>query len=358
MRYAFLLFSVLMGCSLWANAPAASVPKTEEVARAKARPTPLQSSDGALYVSCATADRATLRWPILRFAETVRKHLSETYLPLGSSATPLVIEIGTETNQVTTVERRSFRTGDGFAQLILRIPNPETVDLEILREAVGEALLRERARSQTGRYSSYTWPKWWLRAVLNASKGNVWKAEAYERLQAEIRQNKAPSLQSLLTAEREPSEDAAAFLAMWILGETPYQKQNNRLSLLVNPWTPIFMLGILDEGAWQTWLAEQDKVILLPGVITYSQFLRWQETLDDPVDTADALRLATALSRTMIGRPKTFCDLAERYLSAYSAYVNEGPEAYWTLRRVADTEAKALEQQLQQCKMISIEEGK
>ena len=357
MRCGCLLLCGLTASLLWGNPTSTPAEKPTESARLQARPTPLQSSDGALYVSCATTERAALRWPILRFAETVRKHLSEAYLPLGSSATPLVIEIGTETNQVTTVERRSFRTGDGFAQLILRIPNPETVDLEILREAVGEALLRERARSQTGRYSSYSWPKWWLRAVLNASKGNVWKAEAYERLQAEIRQGKAPTLQELLLSEQEPSVEAAAFLAMWILEKTPYQKKNNRLSLLVNPWTPVFMLGILEEDAWQTWLAEQDTVILLPGVITYSQFLRWQTSLDDPTNAADALRLATAVSRTMIGRPKAFRDLAERYLTAYSAYVNNGPNAYWPLRREADAAAVTLQKHLEQVKMLSLEAG-
>jgi hypothetical protein len=59
----------------------------------------------------------------------------------------------------------------------------------------------------------------------------------------------------------------------------------------------------------------------------------------------------------MIGRPKAFCDLAERYLSAYSAYVNHGPGAYWPLRREADAAAVTLQKHLEQVKMLSLEAG-
>lgn len=354
-RYCFL-GCLLLFCQAIALAKGvASDINQKDVARLKALPQPLQSADGAFYVSCATAERASWRWPILRFTETVRTHLSDTFLPLGTSAAPLLIEIGAETNAVATIERRSFRTGDGFAQLILRVPNPETVELEVFREAVGEALLREKFREQTGRYAGFSWPKWWLRAVVNASKGNVWKAEAYERFQTAIRQTTPPTLRQLFFADSEPDSDAAAFLAMWVLNETVYQKRDQRVALLTQPWDVDRLLQILDEGAWQTWLAEQDTVILLPGTITYSQFLRWQSTLADPQSTDEAMRLATAISRAMIGRPQPFCDLSELYLRAYSAYVNGGLEAYRPLRKEADEAAHFLEQYLKREKLLSLE---
>lgn len=330
--------------------------KNETLSRLKALPPPLQSASGKLFVSVQSADRAALRWPIMRFAETVSTHLSDTFMPLGSASSPLSIEIGTATNAVTKIERRIFSTGDGFAQLVIRIPNPETVDLEVLREAVGEALLREKTREHAGSYGAFKWPKWWLQAVLNASKGNVWKAEAFERLQTEIATSGAPSVSQLLTKGDQCSAEATAFFATWLLEETDYKRLDRRVALLTSPWDAETMAATLDEAAWQAWLKAQESVVFLPGTITYSQFVRWKESLTPPTSPADAMKRTQAISRAMIGRPKPFCDLSDLYFRAYAAYLNGGLEAYLPLRQDADAAADILEQHLKRTGQISLEE--
>lgn len=325
-------------------------------ARLKALPPPLQSASGKLFVSAQSAERAALRWPIMRFAETVADHLSDTFLPLGSATSPLAIEIGTATNAVSGIERRIFSTGDGFAQLVIRIPNPESVDLDVLREAVAEALLREKTREHTGSYAAYSWPKWWLRALVDASKGNVWKAESFERLQAEIRQGSTPTLAHLLGNDAQVSREAAMFFALWLLEDAPYQRPEQRIALLTTPWSNAKLLETLDESAWQTWLKAQESVIFLPGTLTYSQFLRWKESLIVPQTNAEALKQTQAISRAMIGRPRPFCDLCDLYFRAYTAYLNGGIEAYRPLRREADEAAAFLEQHLERTGRLTIEE--
>ena len=331
----FGLFSAGMLC--------ANTPKNVAVERLKALPPPLQSSTGKLFVSCVSAERAAMRWPVMQFAEQVSTHLGETYLPLGSAISPLSIELGSQTNVVTNVKRSVFRTGDGFSQLIIRVPNPETVDLEALREAVAEALLRERVREETGRYAAFSWPKWFLTAVVNASKGNLWKAEAYERLCEQLA-TVTPTLEQILVKrDTSVTPEVDAFFVMWLLEETAYNKKNERLRLLCTPWSAGDLQYGLVEAEWQKWLTVQESRVFLLGALTRSQFKRWHSELVDPADTAEAMTQANGFARMMIGRPQRFRDLCELYLKAYTAYISGGESAYRALRREADEAAQILE---------------
>lgn len=339
-----LFVALLIGFgTLCVGAETGVVSKNEALNRLKALPPPVQSASGAIFVRCASPDRANLRWPVMRFAETVRTHLSEAFLPLGSTLSPLSIELGTQTNSVTGIERRVFRTGDGFSQLILRVPNPETVDLEVLREGIAEALLRERVREETGRYAAFAWPNWWLTAVVNASKGNLWKVEAYERVAAQLEATGIPTVEQVLVTREKTSPEMDAFFVMWLLEETAYAQKDNRLALLTTLWDSEALCQTLSETSWQAWLKAQADRIFMPGTLTRSQFKRWRASLETPQDAEAAVAMANGLGRVMLARPQPFRDLCELYLKAYTAYISEGIDDYKTLRALADEAAEILQ---------------
>lgn len=326
------------------------------VARLKALPPPVQSNDGTVFVGASTAERAALRWPVLRFVDTVRANFAEVFLPLGSTTSPLSVELGAATNRVETVERRTLRTPDGFSQLIIRVPNPETVDLEALRLAVVEALLRERARAAGGTYASLTWPAWFVAAAVDASRGGVWKAEAYERLRAAGNAPETPGwrLDDFFSAAPPPRE-AAAFFALWLFQRTGGKTVGGRAALLTAPWTRADIVGSASDAAWQAWLEGLESTVFLPGVLTRSQFARWAATLAEPKTPQEAMALSEQVSRFAVGRPQVFRDLSELYLRAYAAAALGKTEDYTALRAQAD-EAKAfLEAHLRRQPVLSDE---
>lgn len=346
---------LLMGGALSAAQAEPKRPHTDALERLKALPTPLQSSSGAIFVSCASADRAALRWPVMRFAETINHHLSTTYLPLGSTTSPLSIELGAQTNAVSTINRRIFRTGDGFSQLVLQIPNPETVDLEILREGVAEALLRENVRERTGRYAAYTWPQWFLRALLNAAKGNLWKAEAYERLQTQLGTAAPPSVTEILNNRDHSTPELDAFFLIYLLEASDFSPKAARASLLTTPDVTALLSATVDEAKWQAWFAQLNSRVFLPGALTRSQFNRWLESLTDPTTPDEAVKQANAISRSTLARPLPFRDLADLYLAAYTAYINKGEAAYRRARQDADEAAAILKQHFTRYELLTHE---
>lgn len=354
MKRALLLCCCALLCHTLVVAQGVDVAaKTEAaVARIKARPTQLTNRNGTIVVSCATHERANFRWPISTFAERVLEALNKDYLPLGSNVSPLAIEIGIDTNAVTTLRRRVFRTSDGYSHLILQIPNPDTVDLTLLREGIAEGLLREKVREQVGSYQDYTWPKWWLTALLNATRNNADTLEAYDRLQVAIRANGAPTLESLFKRTGTPLPEADWFLARWMLTNTVYQSPEKRLQLLTEPWSAEKLLETLSEAEWQKWLKQQDSIIYVPGVITYTQFLGWQERLITPTSLAEAKDTFTELARFAIARPQAFQDLTTLYLNAYLAYRENNSAEYERLRQAADLEAARFEQHLRQVRFL------
>lgn len=308
------------------------------LARFKAAPPPVQSADGAVYVSCAAADRATLRWPVLRFVDRVRENLGEAFLPLGSREAPLLVQLGDATNRVETVERRTLDAGDGLTQLVIRVPNPETVDLEALREAVAEAFLRQAARDRAGAYGALRWPRWFVRAAVDASRGNVWRAEAYEAVHAALEAGGLPPPDAFFAADAAPPREVAAFFAQWVFERAG---REGRAALLGAPWARAAILGDASDAEWAAWVRGFEDAIFMPGLITRAQFARWREGLTEPKDAADARAITGRLTLQAAGRPQVFRDLTELYLRAYAAFATGDAERYRALRAEAD-EARAI----------------
>ena len=305
----------------------------------KAKPMPLQSADGALFVSCVTADRATMRWPVLRFAENVRRELGEAFVPLGSQEAPLLLQLGDATNRVERVERRTLGADDGIAQLVIRMPNPETADLEALRVAVAEALLREKTRETAGSYAAFTWPDWFVRAAVDASRGNVWRAEAYEKVHALLEAGTLPPPDAFFAPDAAPAREVAAFFARWVFDLRP--RQADRLALLATPWTRAAILGAAPDEAWPAWVKDHEDTVFIPGALTRAQFRRWAAGLKEPESPEAARAACDALSRQAVGKPAVFRDLTELYLRAYAAAAMGDAEA-WRARRAEADEARAL----------------
>ncbi len=349
------IFCALLGLLLWVPVMASPTHgfttgslNLEAAARIKTHPAPLQANDGTLFISVVSPERAPLRWPVLRFANTVRENFAQVFAPLGSISSPLTIELGASTNRIETIERRSMRTTDGFSQLIIHVPNPETVDLDILRTAIIEALLRERARAEASSYADFTWPKWFLAAAVDASRGNVWKAEAYERLIAAGTTPETPGwrLEDFFNPQQDPPREVAAFFAHWLFQRVEGDASAQRIALITTPWEPRALLGDATNEIWQGWLMRQSGVLFLPGTLTQSQFTRWAAQLAHPTDAADAMAHANRITRFAIGRPQPFRDLSELYLRAYAAYAIGKQEQYTELRAAADEAKTFLEAHL------------
>lgn len=305
------------------------------IERFKSLPGPMQSADGALYVACQSPDRANLRWPVLRFAEGVRENLSDAFVPLGTADAPLLIVLGTETNRVASVTRRSVGAADGFSQLAIHVPNPETVDLEVFRERIAEALLRERARSVAGAYASLQWPEWFIRAVVDASRGNVWRAEAYEKAHDLFAKGELPPIDAFFAPDANPPREVAAFFAQWVLERNA--SEADRTTLLTARWVRPAVLGAVEDDAWPAWFRAMEDTIFVPGTLTRSQFERWTALLTEPKDAQDAVRISNDLTRYAVGRPKAFRDLTALYLSAYGAFATGDTETYRIRRTEADS---------------------
>ncbi len=339
-RCALLMAGLLLGlCGTRAE-------NTPMLVRLKNLPPPAQSADGQLYISCQTAECAPLRRPILQFVETVRQNFAEVFMALGSAESPLAITLGSDTAPITTLRRSTIRTPDGFSQLVIYIPNPGTVDLEVFRTAIIEALLRERARTLGGTYGALTWPKWFIQGAVDASKGNVFLAEAYETIHAALAQGTLPTPEALL-APNAPAPDPAiaTSFARWIfdprrtgeaaIADLPQAEAAKRVVaaktrtcqnfdiLLTTPFTPQALLPDNANEAWRAWIQKQENAILLPGAITLTQFSRWEQSLFFPQTVNDAQHLASYLTRSTLGKPKLFADLTELYLRVCVDIMND-----------------------------------
>ncbi len=302
--------------------------------------TPLLSADGKISVRSLVPERAGYRYPVLRFADAVRKNFSERVFPIGSREFPLAIELGAETNVVAKIERRHLRTGDGFSQLIIRVPNPDTVDLDLLRVAVVEAQLREAARAEKGSYAALTWPAWLVAAMVDASRNNTWRAEAYELARQHYDRGDFPMATQFFDVGWEPSsKEIAAFFAMWLLERNREKPEG----LITTPWQRFAFLGLATDEEWENWFKGLDATIFVPGLLTRSQFARWKQSLIEPKAVEEAMALSTTLTREAMGKPSAFRDLTYLYLKAYGAFAMGHAEDYKRLRAEADDACKMLE---------------
>lgn len=328
-----------------ADAPVRPASPEELARRLNALPTPLQSADSAIFVSCATPERADLRWPILSFANTTRENLSDRLRPIGSSKSPLAIVIGNSKDPETGIRRRQNRVGT-YANLIIDIPNPDTVDLDLLRTAIAEALLREDVRSRTGRYGDFRWPNWFILAVLDTVNNAEWQAAAYESLLAQREAGTVPTVPELFAGIAPPTREVAFFFARWVLG-LRRQTPDGIDKLIDTPsWSSADVLGTLGDADWQAYLDLQKNTVFAPGILSLAQFRRWREAARQPADAKDARAIIQELLRGTIGRPKPLQELCTLYSRAYAAFIAGDEESYARLRIQADDAAAMLEQTL------------
>ncbi len=322
-------------------------------------PPPLQSGDGQLFVACEDAAQAPLRGAVLRFAENVRTHFAETFTPIGSRESPLSIVLGSATNAVTTVQRRRVATADGFSQLVLRVPNPETVDLEALRTAIVEAQLRERARALGGAYTALTLPEWFVQGAVDASRGNEWQASAGARVLQLQEAGALPGVGAFFAPGAKIEPEVAAFFARWVFtlrreeakarsagGDVRAETARRLEALIVTPWEREAVVGQATDEAWEAWVSELEGLVFAPGVLTSAQFARWSARVVRPADGAEARQLAEFLTRSAIGKPQPFRDVTELYLRACAAKTTGEREAFEGLWQEAELARKMLEAHL------------
>lgn len=308
-------------------------------------PSPMLASNGKISVGCRSEERADYRWSVLKFTTKTLENFETFFAPVGSTESPLYIEIGTSTDKKDThLLRRSIRMQWGFSQLVIAIPNPDAVELEVLRVAIVEAFLRETCRTHTGAYENFTWPRWFVRGMTCASFGSVWKANAYEIVLAELEDGTLPTLEAIFTDENlQISDEAAAFFAQWVMQSLSKDERYKQLS---TPWTTQDFFGKTPieakEKAWRAWIREQEDDVFLPGSITLRHFNRWYEALVKPTSRDEAIRLTDYLTRNSIGRPQLFRDLTVLYLEAYLAWLQEDEAAYTEKRERAEEATKIL----------------
>lgn len=336
----------------WGSLLAAPLPPTMSgrIQRIKALPTPLLVAGRTISVRALSAEREDLQWPISQFASNVAEQFGEVFLPLGSQESPLIINLGTSTNEVTTLSRRVFRLDDGYSQLVINVPNPETVDLEAFRVAIVEAQLRERARALKGAYTDFHWPQWFVQGMVNGSLGNRWQAEVYEKVYTSLREKTLPDVTSFFAGGEEPSPEVAAFFARWLIevrcnAPAKEVRQAQCEEMIVAPWDVSLLQG-RTQADFEAWIRGQELRIFLPGALLLSQFERWKLVLREPTSAEDARAISETISKWTVMRPAIFRDLCELYLRAYAAFANQQPEAYTTLRAEADAAARMLETHL------------
>lgn len=347
----------MVGVSLCGNllAQATLIPITSDLSQQNTKqtrasiPSPMLSAHGKISVGCHSAERADYRWPILKFADTTMTNFEKSFVPVGSIDSPLYIAIGISTDDKDThVTRRVLRIGSSFSQLVVGVPNPDAVDLDLLRVSIVEALLRETCRTQKGQYAHFAWPRWFVKGMTYASFGTVWKAQAYEVVYQEYEAGTLPTLESLFNDEEVSiSDEAAAFFAMWVMESASKEERRQRIAAA---WTPEEMLGgpltEVKESAWLSWIEQQSSTVFVPGSITARHFERWHATLVAPTTRDEVLRLTDYLTKSTIGRPQLFRDLTVLYLEAYLAWLQNGDEAYAEKRQKADEAAQILKDHL------------
>lgn len=321
-----------------------------KVQRIKSAPKPLVVSNRTISVKALSAEREDLQWPIARFASNVAEEFGDFFTPLGSADFPLAINLGSSTNEVTTLSRQVFRVDEEFSHLIIGVPNPETVDLEELRVAIVEAQLRERARALKGSYGDFHWPLWFVKGMVDSSLGNAWQAEAYESVYRLLQQQALPEVTGFFSREEAPPREVGALFARWVLelnctAESVYQRALLCDHLIVAPWDGALLKG-QGQKAFEAWIRDQQFRVFLPGTLLLSQFERWKGYLAEPTSAEEAQAISQIISRFTIMRPRIFRDLSTLYLRAYVAFSNGDPEAYARLRAEADASAKLLEDHL------------
>ncbi len=329
---------LLLTCA-FGDSPKALVERWEEL------PTPLQSADGSIFVTCSTVERAPMRWPILSFASGVRETLEKRIRPLGSPQHPLSLVIGTDTAFNPGFVRRQMRSGD-YVHLILEIPNPDTVVLPSLEAGIGEALLRESVRGRKGKYSAFHWPNWFILGILDTRRNAEWQAQAYEVLAEEKAAGRLPTLEDFFFGA-PPRREVAFFFARWVLSLYALNEEGLQNLPEAEAWRPDCIVGNSTNAGWMAYVEHQKDVVFAPGILSLKQYRRWCQLTAEPKTLEDVSRIREALLRATLGRPKALQDVCALYLQAYNHFNPEDVTLYHTYRKMADDAALLLEKTLE-----------
>ncbi len=246
-------------------------------------PAAITANDNSFEISAAPS-RSGLRGPVLFFADQFRKDfLRTTKLELGRAGHPIVIRLGSRTNDLRVVG--GFAAGvDGAEQEQVEIPDPEHADLDLLRTVLAQSLAREWRRAlpagaASGRPPPRDPPAWLLAGVArHVATGN--RLADFDRVQTQWLRGRLPSLADILAPEPpacllHPAMQAV--LAAWLL-DRPGEPLGALLRRLAagTTWSPALVIEALQEPKgltglceeWDAWLIASMREIRQVGATT------------------------------------------------------------------------------------------
>ena len=255
---------------------------------------PVYSRDGTVVVF-SPQSKAQYRAPVLTF---VSKHSEELQrvlkLKLGSQACPLEISIGNKSDGDTRVLSARLRDpGDGSLRERIELPDPEAADLELLKRAVGVALLRAWMVDAGGTDATMRdLPLWLIEGVLRYTDQKR-RQEDVDRTLLLWSRACLPAATELfsmdsLAAKREPA--VAAVLGSWFMekrGGTLLFETVLRAAATGTEWSPQRAamllegtddLAVFDEKVDARMLAE-GRVVITPGLTTEGIVRRFRSHL-------------------------------------------------------------------------------
>jgi hypothetical protein len=246
-------------------------------------PAAFTANDNSFEISAAPS-RLGLRGPVLFFADQFRKDfLRTTKLALGRAEHPIVIRLGSRTNDLRVAGW--FAAGvTGGEQEQVEIPDPEHADLDLLRTVLAQALAREWCRAlppvaAAGRQPPREPPAWLLAGVArHVAAGN--RLADFDRVQTQWLRGRLPSLADILAPEPPACllhPALQAVLAAWLL-DRPGEPFGALLRRLAEgtPWSPAMVAEALQEPKglaglceeWDAWLIASMREIRQVGVTT------------------------------------------------------------------------------------------
>ena len=239
------------------------------------------SSDNAFEISAASSSMG-FRGPVLFFVGQFRKEfLHSVQLDPGRVGHPILIRLGSSTNDLRVIG--SFAPGvAGGEREWIEMPDPGHADLDLLRTALAQAILREWRRTLPGAPGPKPLqdPPAWLLAGIARHVGAEHRLEDLDGVHTQWQHGRLPSLAELLSTEppaalQHPAMQAV--LAAWLL-EHPGGTVGAVLRRLAEgtPWSPELVaetmhaqksIGGLGED-WDAWQVNAMREVRQVGVTT------------------------------------------------------------------------------------------
>ncbi len=259
----------------------------------KARPIPIYSFDGVFCVTTRYPERANYRWAIMKSASLEKERLEKALsIKLGSKEFPIQIIIGNETKSDSSILKTAMRLEPTRLLYQLTIPNPDTCDLALYREAIVEALLRNHSESIGNEPGSFSVPKWAIHGFLRYLDPTTHRAD-YDEVWFIHDAKRLPLLSQLLSSPNSllSSNPACANMVSRFIWETT--PAANRAQLFATPWQPTNLADLIAprsvsaiqdssiklETAWLAWFNTRANKITEIGKTSYGAYARWHKCL-------------------------------------------------------------------------------